>query len=126
MRLATTMYNVLLCGCENTQLKLNFKLSVCDTIFAVLSVYIIHSQFCHLCQLLFTLENVGGCPSSTWIYQLLFLLLGSPSQQCPLQEIQDPLEALGGCLHLLSLLLSNITIIQQSCMITVKINYWQQ
>ena len=80
----------------------------------MVSVYI-HSQFCNHCQLLFTLKNVGGCPSSTWSYQLLFLLLGPLPQQCPLQEIQDPLEALGGRLDLLSLLLNrNISIIQQS------------
>ena len=59
-----------------------------------------------LCQQLLSspLENVGGCPTSIWL--LLILLLGFLSQQCPLQEMKDPLQTLGGCLDLLSLLLN--------------------
>ena len=59
-----------------------------------------------LCQLLLSSppENVGGCSSfSCW----LLLLLGFLSQQCPLQEIEDLLQMLGGSLHLLSLLLNS-------------------
>ena len=60
-----------------------------------------------LCQLLLSspLKNVGGYSSFIWL--LLLLLLGFLSQQCPLQEIEDPLQALGGSLHLLFLLLNS-------------------